>query len=379
MGVNEKTNTCSRKVVILCNNISSEKSARPELIDSLKKIYETVYHGCVFDGSNHKYFSEKTAICLYIIASRNNINPIVELKSMHSVKKAVKANKIDSAIVYGVKNHAAMAIGAKLGGAKRILCVVNGSGNLFRIGGIKGKILRLISFPMLWLAYKCSSAICFQNEDDKALFIKKRLVKDNEKCFVTGGSGVNLEIFKKQELVQDHKFLFLSRITPSKGIVEYVKAAQIVKLKYPESTFDIVGPLDKAVESVDESLLKNAIESRTVQYHGATNDVPSWMAKCRYFVYPSYYPEGVPRCAIQAIASGRPIITCATPGCKETVRDGINGFEIPPRDVETLAEKMIWMIEHPETVTDMANASRMIAEEKFDVNKINQVLIEKLK
>lgn len=364
-----------KKNIILCNGFTSHVSSRPELINLLRSKGVQVFFGCIYDGSVNEYFSEKTAICLPIIASRNNTNPFVELRSMNSVKKAVKANGIDSAIVYGVKNHAAMAIGARLGGAKQILCVVNGSGNLFRIKGFKGWLLRLISFPMLWLAYKCSCAICFQNRDDKELFIKKHIVKDDKKCFVTGGSGVNLNVFKKQELSPDNRFLFLSRITPTKGIFEYIKAAEIVKKKYPDAAFDIVGPMDKAVENTNGSLLQDAIDKGIIQYHGATNDVPSWMAKCRFFVYPSYYPEGVPRCAIQAIASGRPIITCDTPGCKETAKDGVNGFVIPPKNVEVLSEKMIWMIENPEAVSKMADASRELAEIKFDVDKINQELI----
>jgi len=231
---------------------------------------------------------------------------------------------------------------------------------------------------MLWLAYKMCTAICFQNEDDKALFIKKHLVKDSNKLFVTGGSGVNLDVFTEKELPEENKFLFLSRITPSKGITEYIKAAEIVKGKYPDATFDIVGPLDSKVESLEDNLLQKATDKGTVSYHGATNDVPSWMGKCRFFVYPSYYPEGVPRCAMQAIASARPIITCNTQGCKETAVDGVNGFVIPPKNAEILAEKMIWMIEHPEETERMAKESRRYAESKFDVNMINQQLIDKM-
>ena len=367
-----------KKVVILCNGVSSQATDRMELVKKIQDYGMQPYCGRVMDGAVNEYFSPKTAICLPIIASRNNTNPIVELRSMNSVKKVIKANGIDSVIVYGVKNHAAMAIGAKLGGAKRILCVVNGSGNLFRIGGFKGWLLRFMSFPMLRIAYKHSCAVCFQNADDKALFIRKRLVKDNDKCFVTGGSGVNLEIFSRRPLPNDNRFLFLSRITPTKGISEYIKAAEIVKKQYPNAIFDIVGPLDKNVESSSGSLLQNAVDAGIVNYHGATKDVPSWMAKCRFFVYPSYYPEGVPRCAIQAIATGRPIITCNTPGCKETVQNGVNGFIVSPKNVEELAEKMIWMIENPESVCKMANASRKLAEIKFDVYKINQELINKI-
>lgn len=367
-----------KKVAILCNGTSKGSTDRLELVEKLHEHGIQPYCGKVLVDEINEYFSEETAILLPIIASRDNTNPLVELKSMASVRKGIKREKIDGAIIYGVKNHAAMAIGAKLGGAKKILCVVNGSGNLFRVKGLKGRILRLISFPMLWLAYKFCIAICFQNEDDKALFIKKHLVKDNGKLFVTGGSGVNLETFSQKEMPKENRFLFLSRITPSKGIAEYIKAAEIVKKKYPDAIFDIVGPLDGKVESLEDNLLQKATEKGIVAYHGATKDVPSWMEKCRFFVYPSYYPEGVPRCAMQAISSGRPIITCNTQGCKETAVDGVNGFVIEPKNVEVLAEKMIWMIENPTEVEKMAIESRRLAENKFDVNKINQELIDKM-
>ena len=367
------------KIAILYNGSSSQKSARAELIAQLHNKGMQPYYGGIFDGKINEFFNEKTAIYCPIIASRNNTNPFVELKSLASIKKAIKENGIDSAIVYGVKNHAAMAIGARLGGAKKVLCVVNGSGNLFRIGGIKGFILRAISFPMLKIAYMVSTAVCFQNSDDKQLFIKKHLVKDCDKCFVTGGSGANLSIFTEKELPKENRFMFLARITPSKGINEYIDAAKIVKNKYPDAVFDVVGPIDDSVESSLGTLVEDAAQQNIVKYHGPTDNVPSKLKECRFFVYPSYYPEGVPRCAIQAIATGRPIITCNTAGCKETAIDGVNGFIVPPKDEQALAEKMIWMIENPDKVDIMAKASRRLAEEKFDVNKINEQLIERLK
>lgn len=368
-----------KKIAVLCNICSSAPTARSELLNSLHEQGNEVYCGRVFDGAVNEYFTEGIATYMPIVATRNNTNPFVELRSLRSVKKAIKENDIDSVIVYGVKNHAAMAIGAKLGGAKKILCVVNGSGNLFRRKGFKGFVLRCISFPMLRIAYHYSFAVAFQNADDMMLFRKKHLIKDTEKCFVTNGSGVNLSVFFRSDLPSENRFLYLSRITSSKGMTEYIKAAEIVKKQYPDVFFDIVGPIDTCVEEFDDGLLEQAIDKQIVCYHGATDDVPGWMKKCRFFAYPSYYPEGVPRSAIQAIASGRPIITCNTSGCKETVQDGVNGFLIPPKDEKILAEKMIWMLEHPEAVERMAIASRKIAEEKFDVYKINQEMINKLK
>lgn len=367
-----------KKVAILCNVSATQKTDRPELVEQLHSAGLQPCFGRVFDGPVNSYYSADTALCFPILANRSNTNPLVELRSLRSVKKAVKANGVDAAIVYGVKNHAAMAIGARLGGARRVLCVVNGSGNLFRVGGFKGRLLRAVSFPMLRIAYRCSCAVCFQNADDRALFVQKRLVKDTDKCFVTGGSGVNLSHFPQQALPSENRFLFLSRITPSKGIAEYLRAAEAVKRRYPDAVFDIVGPLDTAVETANDGALQKAVEAGTVNYHGATDDVPAWLATCRFFVYPSYYPEGVPRCAIQAIATGRPIITCRTPGCKETVQDGVNGFMIEPKNSDALAEKMIWMIEHPEAIDGMAQASRALAEAKFDVYRINRELIHRI-
>ncbi len=231
---------------------------------------------------------------------------------------------------------------------------------------------------MLKIAYAISTAVCFQNADDKQLFINKHIIKDSKKVFLTNGSGVNLDIFPFRPLESADKFLFLARITPSKGIDEYIKAAEIVKMKYPTATFDIVGPLDTVVEETQDQLLHNAIQNGIVRYHGATDNVSYWMEKCRYFIYPSYYPEGVPRCVQQALATGRPVITCDTSGCKETVMNEKNGFLVEPRNPSALAEKMIWMIEHPSEIEKMSVESRKLAEEKFDVYKINQVIIQNL-
>lgn len=367
------------RVAILCNNLSSQKSARMELVSKLKSCFERVYIGGIYDGIVHPWFSEDTAVFLPIKASRNNLNPFVEITSILSVRDAVKKKNIDKVIIYGVKNHAAMAIGAKLGGAKGILCVVNGSGNLFRITGVKGSVVRFMAFPMLRLAYRGCSAICFQNPDDLNLFIDKKIIKKSDNTFVTNGSGVNLESFPFSGMPEENRFLFLSRITATKGIIEFCEAANIVKRRYKDAAFDIVGPLDATVENGKiKEILDKSVKEGIVKYHGYTDQVLSWMSKCRFFVYPSYYPEGVPRCVLQALSAGRPIITCNTPGCKETVKEGYNGFLVNPRDAVGISEKMIWMIEHRDEAEHMGRHSRNLAVSRFDVNTVNSEILQYL-
>jgi glycosyltransferase len=367
------------KVAIMCNDFSSKKSDRTELIKLLNSIGNEVYIGTVYDGYINSYYKENDAKVILIEASRNNINPFIEIKSLLNISTQIKKEKIDIVIIYGVKNHIAMTIGSKLGGVKKIMCIVNGRGNLFTLKGLKGIVVRFMAFPLLRVAYTIADNICFQNIDDKKEFLRRHLIGRESKCFLTGGSGVNLSIYNNRYLEKENIFLFLARITESKGIREYIEAARIVKRYYPDATFNIVGPIDCTVEKSEvEEILYNACKEGIVIYHGETSDVTLWMSKCRFFIYPSYYPEGVPRCAMQAIAIGRPIITCNTPGCKEIIKDGINGFLIPPKDIRTLAKKMIWMIEHPDDIERMAKESRKYAEEKFDVNKINKSILKRL-
>ncbi|WP_165062713.1 glycosyltransferase family 4 protein [Adlercreutzia sp. ZJ154] len=334
-----------------------------------------MYFATIFDGTINEYYADnKMARCLLVHASRNNTNPLKELLSLWNVKTQIMRNSIDSAIVYGIKNHASMAIGAYLGGAKRIICVVNGRGNLFSVKGWKGRIVRRLAIPMLRIAYLLSFRVCFQNEDDADYFIKRGLVSE-KKVILTNGSGVNTSVFEEMPLPEGDIFLYMARITPSKGVLEYIEAAKVVKEKYPNAEFHVVGPVDDLIEGSCMDQIKEADRLGYIQYHGRTDDVKYWLKNSKYFVYPSYYPEGVPRCILQALSCGRPIITCNTAGCKKTVENKKNGFLVEKEDVEGLVEKMCWLVEHKEESLQMGRCSRQLAVESFDVNNVNSILV----
>ena len=79
---------------------------------------------------------------------------------------------------------------------------------------------------------------------------------------------------------------------------------------------------------------------------------------------------------LEAMAMGRPVITSDAPGCRETVRHGKNGFLVPIKDVNSLAEAMMHFIKHPDDIVNMGCTSRKIAIEKYDVNKVNAVILK---
>lgn len=198
-----------------------------------------------------------------------------------------------------------------------------------------------------------------------------------EKCELVDGSGVNMDRFKRNPLPEGNTFLMVSRILKQKGVREYFEAAKIVKEKYPDAKFLYVGAEDKTQLALNlDEVRSEFLDSGIIEYCGESNDVPSYIAKSTCFVLPSYYREGVPRTLLEALAMGRPILTTDTVGCRETVKEGVNGFFVPIKDSKTLAEKMIYMIEHREELEKMSDASYNYCKERFDVNIINKRMLE---
>lgn len=314
---------------------------------------------------------------LKYVAARYNKNPIKELKFIYSLKNIFKKGEIDCVLVYGVKIIPSVAIAAKLAGVERCLCVINGAGTLFMGNDIRIKLLRLFAIPMLKLGFSFSDIVFIQNQDDYNMLVSSGLVS-KKKARRINGSGVNLDSYPMVPLNPNGNFLLITRVTGPKGIHEFIDAASIVKEKYPTSSFHLVGPKDDLDGSIDWLKVNSAISKGIIIYHGKTNDVISYIRNCRIFVFPSYYREGIPRAVLEAMSMGRPIITTDSSGCRETVINGTNGFLVSPKNSVALSEKMIWMLEHPDQTEKMGIESRRLAEEKFDVHKVNSILLKAL-
>ncbi|HAH86612.1 MAG TPA: glycosyltransferase family 1 protein, partial [Armatimonadetes bacterium] len=133
----------------------------------------------------------------------------------------------------------------------------------------------------------------------------------------------------------------ISRLIKDKGVVEYLDAARLVKSRYPDARFLLVGPYDKNPSALQPEELRPYIDDKSVEYLGAASDVRSFIEQSAVYVLPSYR-EGTPRTVLEAMAIGRPVITTDAPGCRGTVIDGVTGFLVPVRDVDSLSKRMIW-------------------------------------
>jgi glycosyltransferase involved in cell wall biosynthesis len=167
----------------------------------------------------------------------------------------------------------------------------------------------------------------------------------------------------------------IARLLREKGFKEFIEAAKLIKVKYPDVIFKIVGwAFDENPLSIKESEIISWAKEGSVEYYGRTDDVRSYLAESSVYVLPSYYREGIPRTILEAMATGRAIITTDAPGCRETVINGFNGFLVPAKDCEALAGAMERFIAEPKLIETMGVNSRKLAEDKFDVHKVNQVI-----
>ncbi len=354
------------------------KFIRGDLVRSLQEMgHQVCWIGQVPEGNHvHPEYEQNRVEYIGIPLKRTNTNPFKELGVIREARSALSKAGVRSLIIYGIRTFPSMVIAAKLSGVKQVLCIVNGTGRLFRIRGARGFALRLVSFPLLWFAFLLSNHVIFQNKDDLRLVRRKGLLWRSNYSIVNG-SGVNLERFSVVGLPSEPAFTMIARLTGSKGVNEYVRAAVEVRKQHPEAQFYLVGPMDNDDRSVDIELLRDATNKGIVMMVGEVDDVRPYIEKTRVFVLPSYH-EGTPRAVLEAMAMGRPIITTDAPGCRETVEEGINGFKVPVSDVRSLVDRIIWMIENPDAVEEMGRNSRRICEKKYDVHKINSVIIERL-
>lgn len=210
--------------------------------------------------------------------------------------------------------------------------------------------------------------------DDREEFTHRNLCP-SEKTFVVNGSGVNMTKFTPTPFPEQPSFFFLGRFIKSKGIMDFIKAAYIIKSKYNNSRFFILGKFENINDEAPKEEIKNAIENGIIEHFPETDNISKYYAMSSVFVLPTYYREGTPRVILEAMACGRPIITTNTPGCKETVIDGKNGFFVEIKNPYDLANKCERFILQKDLVEKMGYESYLLCKNKYDVEKVNTEML----
>jgi glycosyltransferase involved in cell wall biosynthesis len=377
-----KSNFCIRICVIGNQAFSLLNFRGPLIADMVAKGIEVFALAPDYDESTRAAVHALGAEPEDFSLSRTGMNPLRDAIDMLRLTLLLHRLKPDIALGYAIKPVIYGTLAAWLARVPRRFAMIEGLGYVFTPpnGAESLKLLALrCAVGMLYAAaLKRASLVFFLNKDDIDEFLKKRLVPPT-KVFLLGGIGVDFHEWQPSTpATEPVTFLLASRLLREKGIVEYAKAAWLIKQKYPDTKFILLGGLDSNPGSLSHTEVEAWVAEGILEWPGHVPDVRPWLAQASVFVLPSYYREGVPRSTQEAMAMARPVITTDAPGCRDTVIDGENGFLVPVRDAEALAAAMERFILQPELIAKMGHASRQIAEERFDVRKINQVILQEM-
>lgn len=307
--------------------------------------------------------------------NRTGLNPFSDAYAMAILVARLRRLRPDVTLSYMIKPVIYGSLAARLAGVPSICSIVEGLGYAFVD---RSSLLRVLIKPLYRAALACNRRVFFLNPDDQRLFESLGLVRLPEQAVLLNGIGVDLDHFAVASLPPQVSFVLIARLIRDKGLPEYAAAARLVKARYPEVRFRLVGWIDGNPSAIREEELRAWIDEGIIEYLGKLDDVRPVLAEASVLVLPSYYPEGQPRSIMEAMAMGRPIITTEAPGCRETVTPGRNGYLVPVRDVTALAEAMLRFVEQPTSVAIMGRESRRIAKVRYDVHRVNRRILKVL-
>lgn len=311
---------------------------------------------------------------------RTGLNPLSDLTSLIALWTILRRIGPDVSLGYAAKPAIYGTLAAWAARVPRRYAMVEGLGYVFIDRPAEGagkRVLRRLVKELYRLALSRATRVFFLNDDDIADFTTMGLMAP-DKVIKLGGIGVDLNHWRVAPSVSEPlTFTFVGRLLRDKGVREFVSAAREIKRAAPHTRFLLIGGIDTNPESVARHEVEAWVDEGLLEWPGHV-PVEPWLIQTSVFVLPSYR-EGVPRSTQEAMAMGRAVITTDAPGCRETVIDGDNGFLVPPRHAEMLAAAMSRFIDNPHLVASMGHRSREIAEERFDVRKVNKVMIDAMK
>ena len=334
------------------------------------------------DGNEQKLVDLGVKFHPWII-ERRSLNPMKELVSIRRLQKIYKQIKPDLVHHYTVKAVLYGTAAARLCGIKAIVNSVTGLPYII-VSPKKGVLKRMARWvAMRWYGWAVTgdeNATVVQNHDDLEL-LQTFAPGVKQNAIVTNGSGVDLNHYsekpKKARFARSPvNILFVGRFLKEKGVFELMDAVRKMRSREIPFEMHMCGDFDHGNRSSatfdDLASWKN---EGLVDWSGRLNDVRGKLEEADVVVLPSYR-EGTPRSLLEALAVGRPLVTTDVPGCRNVVENNVNGLLVESHDPVQLADAMIKLIEDENLREEMGQASRTLAESRFDEREVIRQTIE---
>lgn len=310
---------------------------------------------------------------------RESINPFKEKQAIDNIYQAIKDLDIDMIHTFTAKPNIYGTFAAKKANIPIILNLVEGLGSFYVHNTLKNILIRNIMEKMYKKAFSLSDGCIFVNSDDPKYMVQKGIIEkekvkiiksvgvDTKKFDINRYSSKDIEKIKaKNNISKKVVVLMVARAIWDKGVKEFYESAKVLKQKYKDVEFILVGPTDEGNHTCAS---KEYLQSGNVKWLGLRDDIAELIAVSDIFVLPSYR-EGLPVTLMEATSMSKPIVTSDTVGCKDVVKDGYNGFLVPIKDSKTLSNKIEKLILDEKLRKKFGENGRKVAKEFFDIDKI---------
>ncbi|MDR2055970.1 MAG: glycosyltransferase family 4 protein [Desulfovibrio sp.] len=330
------------------------------------------------DGQADAALARLGARLVHYRLDRKGVNPLRDMRTLLDLTRLLKAEKPDLLFASTIKPVIYGCLAARLARVPHVYAAITGLGYAFEADTVFKRCVKLLGVALYRLALGRTEGIFFQNRDDAGVFRESGIIGAGARVLFARGVGVDTNRFAAAPLPPPPPvFLLVARLLEAKGLPEYAVAARMLKSRYPEARFQLLGPPEQGFGSVAPDRVRGWEAEGSIEYLGRTDDVRPCLAAAHVLVLPSWR-EGAPTCIMEGMSMGRPAVVTDVPGCREVVRDGVNGYLVPVRDARALARAMEKYILAPESVARMGAAAREIAVRECDAERVAARMLEEM-
>ena len=283
-----------------------------------------------------------------IDVDRSSLNPFGVIGTCAQLVKILRREK--PAIVHCIALRMVLlgGLAARVASVPGVVLAPTGLGFLWMAHGWKPQIARrLIRFVTGTILPRPGIIYVFENRDDPR---DLGLDPASNAVVIVPGSGVDPATFaaSPEPPSPPMKVAVVARMTRAKGVLTSIDAVRRAREKGADVELHLFGSVDHDnLGAIPESLLQALNAEAGMAWHGASRDIPSVWRTHHVAMLLTTYREGIPRSLIEATACARPIIATDAIGCREVVRNGVDGFLVPPNDVEAAADALVRLAADP--------------------------------
>ena len=307
------------------------------------------------------------------------ISPLRDLQFQTTVSDILQAQRVDALLAYNPKCIAFGPIAARRAGVKNVAALVTGLGFAFTGHSLARRCIRFFSTHLYKRSLAACDAVFFQNAIDREELAALGVLVNvpNARVHMIAGSGVDLQFFPAQPVPTQTHFLMISRPLKDKGVAEFAQACKIVRTSNPAIRCTLICAWDDNPSSFTRADITRWAQDGCFNVVDEVEDVRPYLGACTTFVLPSYR-EGTSKVVLEAMATGRAIISTDAIGCRDPIQPNVNGLLVATHSATELAAAMLELAHDPARNSAMGAASRHIAQEKYNAKPIDAAILHAL-